>query len=130
MTPALLRAAIEGHLALFVLAWGVEVIRPKHHFVLHLPDMLRCFWMLVSTLTNERRHRVVTRYTRPRLNAKTWDLSVVEEITAHQLWELEEGWRWLADRTSTPHPRVVRAMQDILPGESLANMVLRNRVQA
>ena len=58
-------------------------MRPKRHFALHLPDMLRCFWMLVSTLTNERRHRVVTRYTRLRLNVKMWDLSVVEEITAY-----------------------------------------------
>ena len=101
VTPEALQVAIEGHLALFAVCWGVNLMRPKQHYALHLPGMLRRFGLLLSTLTMERRHRAVKRHTRPRQNARKWDLSVVEEVTAHHLWELEgsSGSRFLTGRT-------------------------------
>ena len=42
----------------------------------------------------------------------SWDLSVVEEVTAHQLWELKTGWIAAALPCSTPRPRVLRALQE------------------
>lgn len=83
-----LRIAIDTHLLLFLNAYTVEDVRPKHHYTLHLPEFLLRFGFLISTFTHERKHRLVKRYTRDRSNLKSWDLSAIEDITSHQLWEL------------------------------------------
>ena len=106
-------------------------MRPKHHYALHLPGMLRRFGLLLSTLTMERRHRVVKRYTRPRQNSSKWDLSIVEEVTAHQLWELEgSSGSFLTGRTSAaPRARVAKMLRELVPGIELAHECLvHNRV--
>ena len=77
--------AINTHLALYKTAYGDEWIRPKHHFALHLGPMLARFPFLLSTFVNERRHRVVKKYTRDRRTLQNFDLGAIEEITCHQI---------------------------------------------
>jgi len=86
-----LDAIISEHLHAFVDAYGRNKARPKHHYSLHLPDMLRQFGTLLGTLCNERKHRVIKRHTRNRLNLKKWDLGSLEEVTCNQIRELKRG---------------------------------------
>ena len=78
-----LTEAIKTHLVLYKAAYGDAGIRPKHHFALHLGPMLARFPFLLSTVVNERRHRVVKRYTRDRRNLQSFDLSTIEDISYH-----------------------------------------------
>ena len=84
----MLAAAICDHFTLFIAAYGADAIKPKHHYALHLPRMLATHGVLVGTFTHERKHRVVKRNTRDRMNLTKWDLGSLEEITVHQLKEL------------------------------------------
>ena len=70
--PERLKDRILNHMRLFLRADGEEAARPKHHFALHLPDIFRRVGTLLGALTNERRHRVVKRYTRDRRSLKIW----------------------------------------------------------
>ena len=111
-----LRAAIKSHFMSFVAAYGVEEARPKHHYSLHLPDMLARHGVLVPCLTNERRHRVVKRYARDRLKLQKWELGTLEEVTAHQLWELQHGFlkQGLLSATA-PRPSTAYVIAEMCP---------------
>ena len=78
-----LTEAIKTHLVLYKAAYGDAEIRPKHHFALHLGPMLARFPFLLSTFVNERRHRVVKRYTRDRRTLQSFDLGTIEDIRYH-----------------------------------------------
>jgi len=47
-----LATAISAHLELYKLAYGAYTMRPKHHYVLHLLDMLRRFGFLFSAFVH------------------------------------------------------------------------------
>ena len=70
---AALEAIIAEHLNACVDAYGRNKKRPKHQYSLHLADMLCFFGTLLGALSNERKHRVVKRHTRNRLNLKKRD---------------------------------------------------------
>jgi len=101
VSPDELEAAIKKHLDCFISAYGEAEIRPKHHYSMHLPDMLRRFGVLVSTFTHERKHRAVKRYSRVRTSSQSFDVAVLEDVTAHNIWELTQK-HWHAFSTSTP----------------------------
>ena len=65
-------------------------MRPKHHYVLHLPGQLETHGILIATMTMERKHKVVKRYLRPRKTLKSFELGVVEEVTCFELWALSQ----------------------------------------
>ena len=114
VTPASLRKAIEKHLALFKHAYGDDYMRPKHHYILHLPDQLHEHKLLLSTHTNERRHRLALRYTRDRHSLESYDLGATEEVTCHQLWEMEQPWlKFGISETAKPRPLTMAALRDI-----------------
>ena len=87
VSPALLKARIEGHFKLFVEAYGYDCVRPKHHYALHLPEMLRIHGYLQSCIVHERKHRVTKRFTRDRKNLTSWNIGSVEEVTCYALYE-------------------------------------------
>jgi hypothetical protein len=114
VAPDLLRDAIVSHLALHVAAYGADSVRPKHHYAMHLPDMLARFGTLLSTLVHERKHRVVKRYTRNRCNLQSWDLGAMEDVTCHQLYELAEPFMH-GKAGSRPSARSLLVLEDIFP---------------
>ena len=61
VTLVLLRIAIEAHFGCFLVAYGEDMVRPKHHYTRHLPDMLQRHGTLVSTLMHEPTYRVCLR---------------------------------------------------------------------
>jgi hypothetical protein len=98
-----LAIAIHEHIELYKLVYGAETMRPKHHYVLHLPDMLRRFEFLFSTFVHERKHRLAKRYMVPRKNTKSFERGVMEDVTNHQLWELEQTFFCHARRQRNYH---------------------------
>ena len=103
-------------------------MRPKHHYALHLPDMLRRFGFLLSTFTQERKHRIVKRYTKDRKNLKNWDLGVIEDITCHQIWENALPF-FLAFSTSRPKGKMFYALRELFPGVADEAFTLHNHIR-
>jgi len=115
VTPQELMDAIKKHLDLFKRAYGEDAMRPKHHYALHLPDILHRFGILLATFVNERKHRAVIRYSRGRNNTKNFELGVLEEVTCHNMWELSDKF-WHAFSTSKPSRQQTWWLQDMFPG--------------
>ena len=120
--PTDLVIAVVLHLSRCLEAYGEEFFRPKHHYALHLGDMLRRFGFLLQTFVHERKHRLVTRYTRDRRNLVAFDAGALEEITCHQLWELGQPFLF-ASKTATPTRKLRLLLVDLFPavdgGDSL-----------
>ena len=128
VNPELLAFAICEHFRLFLLAYGEDNVRPKHHYAIHLPDMLRRFGFLLSTFTHERKHKVIKRYTRDRSNLTQWDIGSIEEITCHQMWELRQPF-FMSDVESKPVGRVLLSLRELFPMVPDDAMSLHNKVK-
>lgn len=63
-------------------------MRPKHHYVLHLPIQLHHHGYLISTMCMERKHRVAKRYLRPRRTLQSFEPGIMEDVTCFELWQL------------------------------------------
>lgn len=114
VSPDTLRRAIEKHLTLFKAAWGDNMMKPKHHYCLHLPSQLLRHGTLLSTHTHERRHRLVKRQTRDRKILESFDLGAIEEITCHQIFELENPFLKFGIQDAVlPRALTRSALQDI-----------------
>ena len=87
---------------------------PKHHYMLHLPEMLLRVGFLLSTFTHERKHKLVKLYTRDRDNLRSWDVGAIEDITAHQMWELGRS-VFMSDHTSDPSPLALIQLRELFP---------------
>ena len=93
-------SARRGRSGLFKEAYGANLMRPKHHYALHLPLQLRVHGFLVATMTMERKHRVLKRYLRPRRTLVSFEDGIMEEITCFELWQLGAE----VPRHKTHHP--------------------------
>jgi hypothetical protein len=113
-----LEAIISEHLHAFVDAYGSNETRPKHHYSTHLPDMMRVFGTLLGTLCNERKHRVIKRHTRARLNLKHWDLGSLEEVTCNQIRELKRNFIKTGQllQSKVTNGDDLKILQDMHPG--------------
>ena len=129
LTAETLAVAIVGHVNLYKAAYGVDAMRPKHHYVLHLPMMFKRWGMLVGTLVCERKHRVIKRYTKGRLNLTEWDRGSIEEVTVHQLWEQSRAFLRSGhyDRSRAPKPMLLLALQELYP--ELENIVVTHSIK-
>ena len=115
VTPDVLAEAIKDTLEKFIAAYGKEYIRPKHHYVLHLPIILAEFGVLVATFTNERKHRLIPRYLRARTHHQSFSACTLEDVTAHQLWELSLAF-FNAFDTAEPRKGALIVLRDLFPG--------------
>ena len=128
ITSDMLFVAIVAHLTLYHDAYGEDEMRPKHHYALHLPDMLYRFGFLLSTFTHERKHRVVKKYTRNRMNLKRWALGAIEDITCHQIWENKLPF-FLSFSTSYPRKRMLPGLRELFPGVADKAFTLHNSIK-
>ena len=85
VSPGQLRDAVHKFLDRFVAAWGYDAMTPKCHWALHLPRELARFGTLLSCFVHERKHKLIRRYATPIANAKTFEHSVLSEITGHHI---------------------------------------------
>ena len=86
--PAQLAWEINDHFMRFIDTYGAFMVRPKHHYNCHLPEMLYRFKCLLSTLVHERKHRMVKKYTKNRVNKRSWEAGTIEDITCHGISEI------------------------------------------
>ena len=113
--PDELMKAIVKHLRLHLRSWGEDYVKPKHHYALHLPDMLDRFGYLLTSWVQERKHRLVSKYGRDRHNAKNFDSGIIEDVTCHQLWELQRPF-YFAAAEAKPKALMKTVVEDLLPG--------------
>ena len=119
VSPESLRIAIERHLALFQAAYGDALMKPKHHYILHLPRQLAAHGTLLSTHTQERRHRLIKRFTRDRKTLESFELGAIEEITCYQFWELDNPFlKFGVQDPVVPRPLTSCALRDMYPDVS------------
>ncbi len=129
VSVAKLGQAIKKHFNLYVSVYGEDSVKPKHHYAHHLPGMMYRFGFLLATFTHERKHRLVTRYSRDRKNLRNWDASTIQEITCHSLWELQQDF-FHACSTASPKGKMIHLLNELFPGVARENMVLLNDISA
>lgn len=122
-----LRKAIVKHLKLYKACYGANAFRPKHHYALHLAYMLKGFGFLLQTFTHERKHRLVTRYTRDRRNLRSWDAGAIEEITCHSLFELSQPF-WGCCKAAKARGAILIPLRELFPGVYDDNFTMLNSV--
>ena len=116
--PDLLDQMVQRHLTLFMAAYGEELFLPKHHFTTHLGDQLRMFGWLMRCFVHERHHKLLKKYSKNRVNTKSFELGLVEDVTIVQLQAL--GAEWHAKGMSKPmRPRAStrRTLLEMHPAE-------------
>ena len=127
VTSQELDRTICEHLRLFKSCYGSKLFRPKHHYALHLPGQLAHHGFLLATFTHERKHRLVTRYTRDRKKLKKWDAGSIEEITCHQIWELARPFFKVCNSGNARGPILV-ALRELFPDVHRSNLSILNNI--
>ena len=79
------------------------------------------------TFTHERKHRLVTRYTRDRRNLKNWDSGAIEEITCHQLWELSEPFFGVCN-SARALGKILIPLRELFPDVDAGNISILNSI--
>lgn len=125
VSPETLHASIHKHVVLFKAAYTDDAMRPKHHYAMHLPCMLRKHGMLLATFTQERKHRAVKRYTRGRDALQSFELNVLKDITAHAVWELELPF-YRAFSTSEPRGKQKLLLQELFKNQT--DLTIHNEI--
>ena len=110
-----LREAIMHHLILSKACYGESEFKPKHHYALHLPVMLKRHGFLLMTFTHERKHRLVTRYTRDRRNLRSWDAGAIEEIVCHSMFELSRPFYGVV-KSAQARGAILIPLRELFPG--------------
>ena len=125
VTAEVLFDAIDNHAKLFRAAYGADYVRPKHHWALHLPGLLRKWGTLLTTLTQERKHRMVRRYTMGHRSLKNFEVGVMQEITCHALHKFRKDLPIAGLLTPCPPKRMVAlALQEMFPGANPCNILV------
>ena len=125
--PAIFRHVITEHLRLYKVAYGEDAIRFKHHCAIHLPEQLRRWKRLLSTMTMERRHRAVKRYGRGRTNLQSFENSVMRDLTCHSIWQLGQDFL-SASTESKPSRKQLWELAELFPGHDGHQFTLHNKV--
>ena len=127
--PERLRSIIHRYREAHFRAYGDHWIKPKWHYILHLPDMLERHGTLFSTLVNERRHKVVKTYTKDRRSKINWERGSLEEIISRQMHESTLDWYVLGP--VEPHAatgRLAFGLREAFPDE-VADMQVANSMR-
>ena len=124
-----LRTAIVGHVRLYIEAYGDDAVRPKHHYVMHLPDALLRFGTLIGTLTNERKHRMVKRFAGNRANLARWELGAVEDLSCQEAHAISKPFTSSSQTTSKAHPKALAVLRELHPDRAEGDFALHAQVQ-
>ena len=83
----LLQQRQNTHLQLFVAAYGLEEVKPKHHFSLHIPGQLKRDGVLLDLFVCERKHRSAKRHASGIDNTVAFERSVLARVLLEQVNE-------------------------------------------
>lgn len=90
VTPNGLKEAAESFLKLFMEAFGVEYCIAKFHWLLHYWKELQLHETLFACFVHERKHKQIRRYACPTVNTRSYETSILQEVTCQQVVELNE----------------------------------------
>ena len=110
VTPEELDRCNRMFLEAFALAFGVEPMVPKFHYILHASAALRRYGFLPNTLALERKHKSIKRHGTAVANHNTATTSVVREVVSHQLYVHEHA-DWLDLSPALFKPRAATAAE-------------------
>ena len=83
--------------------WRDRMI-PKFHWMIHYPAHLERYGTLVTCFVHERKHKLAKRYGTDIHNTRSYGKSVLSEIVAHQLWQVNNDTSFdLSSRLVEPH---------------------------
>ena len=80
---------INGTLVLCEAADWRQIMHPKFHWLVHLPQYLQRWGVLLSCFVHERRHRILKRYADNTQNTRTYERTLLSEATSHHLASLK-----------------------------------------
>jgi hypothetical protein len=75
-----LATQLEEHGRLHVLAYGTQLLKPKHHWMLHIPQQLRRDRMVIDSFVLERLHLRIKRVAQNILNTSNYEQSVLTAL--------------------------------------------------
>ena len=92
INPRMLANALARHYAAHIIAYGFALFKPKHHFMLHLPEQLEYSSFLISCFVHERKHKIIKRWAVPMCtgNNVKYDRGLLEECTRAHVEALKE----------------------------------------
>ena len=116
----LLFTTILKHLRAFQLAYHKIGWVPKHHLAYHLPTYLKKWGTLLSTLTQERMHKVVKRWSADRFAKTSFERGLMEELTLEHLHQLKHPWWFggLQEPLRKPYKKMQACLQELYPSAS------------
>jgi hypothetical protein len=105
VSPALLLAAVENALELFVAAGWKHYMIKKFHWLLHLADKLREYdGCLPSCWSLERKHRLPKKYAKGIANTSGYEYSMLKQVLCQEIYDLSvAGVFDTAVALQTPH---------------------------
>ena len=90
-TPDQLACLIREYLELHLREYGLSAFLAKHHYLLHLPQDLKFWGMLLSTFVHERKHRLIKRFANQRCNLKSFTKNMLGDIVLDQLYHMDRA---------------------------------------
>ncbi len=81
--------AISVHHQAFLLAYGSDAIRPKHHQLMHLPSQLKADKAVLSCWVNERKHAMARRCLAHADRKTSFEAGALARMLNEQLRQLE-----------------------------------------
>jgi len=88
--PEVLLGRVHRFLHLYVNCFGYDAMIPKFHWLLHLPECLVRFGVLLNCFALERKHRTAKRYATELTNtSRNPTASLLSEVMCHQLAMLD-----------------------------------------
>ena len=121
--PSQMMVAIRSHLDAFLRAYGADKWRPKHHYSIHLPSMMKLHGFLLSCFCHERKHRLVKRFAKHRANTTSFEIGTLEDVTIQQLHDVAR--RWGAAVPSKPSKRQLKVLFEVF---GASDVVIANEV--
>jgi hypothetical protein len=92
VTEAMLLESVEHFLQTFRSVYGPELMHPKFHALLHLPEELGRCGFLLTCWVHERKHKVAKEFATFMRNTQAFERGVVSEAVCKQLANLRQPW--------------------------------------
>ena len=80
-----LHAAISDHMRLFIRAYPDAGVKPKNHFALHLPAMLKRHGTLWGCWVHERKHKTLKQFATATTNTRAFEETVSVSLLNHHI---------------------------------------------
>ena len=83
-------AAIERHARAFLEAYPAVEVKPKSHYIQHVPSQLRRDGVVLDAFVGERKHQIIKLHATSIKNTMNYERSVLLHVLAHQFSVMEE----------------------------------------